>query len=133
MTQIWYKAKCYFTSMINASYLITVPNMNKNHHVLLWYISQQTLKMYWQNCHNYSNLAQSQILFYIQQRPMYLIMISNIKKIQPVIMEDMHENGHMEWCPGPLSHNLKMFKCRCLLMSWPKYQASSFLDTLSFY
>ena len=26
ITQIWHRAKCYFTSMSNASYLITVPN-----------------------------------------------------------------------------------------------------------
>ena len=38
ITQLWQRAKCYFTSLSNASYLITVTNMKKKH-VLLWHIT----------------------------------------------------------------------------------------------
>ena len=63
ISQIWHKAKCYF--IVQAWYLIIVPNMNQ---IITFFsdISQQTLK----HCHNYSNLAQSQILFYMHQQPM---------------------------------------------------------------
>ena len=51
-------------SMSNAWCLINVPNMNKII-TFFWEISQQKLKIYEKNSHNYSNLAQSQILFYM--------------------------------------------------------------------
>ena len=54
--------------MSNALYLITVTNMKKI--TLFSELSQQTLIINWKNCHNYSNLTQSQILFYMQQLPM---------------------------------------------------------------
>ena len=38
ITQVWHRAKCCFTSMSNAWYLITVPNMNK----ITTFNSQQT-------------------------------------------------------------------------------------------
>ena len=61
----WYLiAKWYFTCIDNTWYLITVPNMIKINPFSI-YISQQIQfvhKMY--EVHNYSNLAQSQLLFY---------------------------------------------------------------------
>ena len=68
ITQIWHKDKRYFTSMSNASYLVTVLNTNK---ITRFFsvISQQTLKIY-ETTHNYSKLALSQILFYVHQWPM---------------------------------------------------------------
>ena len=68
ITQIWQRAKCYFTSMNNASNLITVPYM-KTITTFFSEISQHS-KFILKNCHNQSNLAQSQILFYVHQQPM---------------------------------------------------------------
>ena len=67
ITQIWHRAKCNFTN--NAWYLITRLILNK---ITTFFakISQQPLKIYEQNSHNYSNLAESQILFYKNQWPM---------------------------------------------------------------
>ena len=58
ITEIWHRARCYFTSMSNRwyMYLITVPNLNK---ITTFFsdISQQTLKIYekmaiiTQSCH----------------------------------------------------------------------------------
>ena len=72
ITQIWLRAKCYFTSMSNAWYLISVPNMNK---IATFFseISQQILKIY-------EKIA---IITQIQQP-----MVPNMKKIHPVIMEE---------------------------------------------
>ena len=44
-TQIWHRAKSYFTCLSNAQYLITVPCMNK---ITTFFpeISQQTLQIY---------------------------------------------------------------------------------------
>ena len=56
ITQLLHRAKCYFTSMSNAWYMITIPNMNKII-TLFSAISQQTLKIS-EKSHNYSNLAQ---------------------------------------------------------------------------
>ena len=42
ITQIWHRPKCYFTSMSNAWYLITVPHTNKIT-TFVPKISQQTL------------------------------------------------------------------------------------------
>ena len=41
--------------------------------------------------HNYSNLVQSQILFYIHQQPWNLIMVTNMKNIYPSITEDCNK------------------------------------------
>ena len=45
IAQIWHRAKCYFTSMNNTWYLITVQNM-ATITMFLSEISQQTFKMY---------------------------------------------------------------------------------------
>ena len=68
ITQIWHRTKCYFTSISNTLYLITVPHKNK---ITTFFseISQQTLNL-WKNCHIYWNLAQSQISFCMHQWPM---------------------------------------------------------------
>ena len=61
-------AKYYFIGISNMWYLITIPNLNI---ITLFFfeISQQTLKMYFLNGHNYIHFAQNQILFYVHQRP----------------------------------------------------------------
>ena len=41
----------------------------QNHHILLQYITTNTQKLLI-NSHNYSNLSQSQILFYMHEQPM---------------------------------------------------------------
>ena len=59
-------AKCSFTSMSGPWYLITVP-YKQNH--ILRDITTNTENL-WNNSHNYSNLAPSQILFYMHLWPM---------------------------------------------------------------
>ena len=64
--------------MSNASYLITVPNMNT---ITTFFskISQQTLKVY-------EIMAKS--YFTCLSRPWYLIMVPNMKKIHPATMKE---------------------------------------------
>ena len=83
--QMWHRAyNCHFTSMNNAWHLITVPNMNK----ITTLVSQQTLKIdekiviitqIWHKAKFY--------VIYISGT-WYLIMVSNMKKIFPAIMEE---------------------------------------------
>ena len=99
-------AICYFTSMNNVWYLITVPSMNKIT-TFVSEISQQTLKIYGKKIHYYSNLAQSKILFYMHQWPMVLNHAPNMKNIHPVIMEeckrmDIQNDRQMDWWTGPI-------------------------------
>ena len=68
--QIWHKAKCYFTGMSNTWYMITVPNLNKITTVNMAMDITTNTQNVWKNCHNYSNMAYSQILFYMHKRPM---------------------------------------------------------------
>ena len=42
----------------------------------------------WKICHNYSNLAQGQILFYMYQQPMVHEHVSNRNIIHPAIIEE---------------------------------------------
>ena len=53
ITQIWHRAKCYFTYIRNTWYLITVPHMNKINPFFAK-ISQQIHKMcqMWAQLHN---------------------------------------------------------------------------------
>ena len=44
-TQIWEIAKCYFTNMSNAAYLITVPGMTKLPHSSLRYHNKHSKGM----------------------------------------------------------------------------------------
>ena len=69
ITQIWHRAKCYFTCISHTWYLITVQNMNK---INLFFseISHQIHKMYEKVAINYSNLAQSQMLFHKHEQCM---------------------------------------------------------------
>ena len=66
--QIWHRAKCHFIRMSKVWYLITVPTMNKITLSSLKYPNKHSI--FTKNVHNYSNLAQNQILFYIHKRPM---------------------------------------------------------------
>ena len=70
ITQIWHRAKWYFTCVSNTWYLITVPNMNTSN-PFFFEISQQIHKCM-KRCHNYSNVAQSQMLFYKHEQGMVL-------------------------------------------------------------
>ena len=81
ITPIWHRAKCYLTSMNNAWYLITVPNMNK----ITTFISKisQPLNNLWKNCHNYSNGAK--LYFTCMRSTWYLILVPNIHQ---AIMEE---------------------------------------------
>ena len=67
ITQIGRSAQCYFTSMSNAWYLITVPNMSK----ITTIISEisQALNIYGQNSHYYSNFTLNQIVFDMHEQP----------------------------------------------------------------
>ena len=62
ITQIWQKVNFYFTSMSNTSFLITVQDMKK---ITTFFKHSKFRKNY----HNYTNLAQSQNLFYMHQQP----------------------------------------------------------------
>ena len=57
-------------------------------------ISQQTIKIYEKNCHNYSNLAQSQILLYIHQRVMLPDHDTQYEENQSSHHGGVHEHGH---------------------------------------
>ena len=80
ITQIWHRTQCYFTTISNAWYLIPVPNINK---ITTFFavISQQRLKRLWRNGHNYWNLAQGQILFYMHQQHIVPDTVPNMTKI----------------------------------------------------
>ena len=69
LTLIWHRVKCYFTSMSNALAPDNCTKYEQNHHILLQDITTNTQNV-WKNSHNYSNLTQSQIVFYVHQRPM---------------------------------------------------------------
>ena len=56
------------TSMSNAWYLITVLNINTIT-TFISEISQQALKIYEKNGHNFSNLAEIRIIFYTHEQP----------------------------------------------------------------
>ena len=60
-TQIWHGAKCSFTDSSNTWYLMTVPNMNK---IKLFFSETTNTQTLWKSGNNYSNLVQSQMLFY---------------------------------------------------------------------
>ena len=65
----WHKAKVYFTCIRPLLWLISVPIMNK---IIFFFskISQQTHKIDDKYCHNYSNLAWGQMIFYMHQQDM---------------------------------------------------------------
>ena len=69
ISQIWNKAKYYFTSISNTWYLITVANMN-NTTTLFSEISQQTLKIY-EKIKIIIQNWDSQILFYVHHGTKY--------------------------------------------------------------
>ena len=68
ITHFWHGVKCYFTCISNTQYIILLPNMNKIN-TFFSEISQQTTQMYLKSGHNYSNLAENQMLFYKHERP----------------------------------------------------------------
>ena len=68
IVQIWHRTRSYFIGMNNKWYMITVRNMNK---ICTFFQISQHSNFIKNNCHNYSNLAQNRILFYMhQQQPM---------------------------------------------------------------
>ena len=89
------QAKCYFTSMSNASCLITVPNMKKisPHSSLRYY---NTLKMYLKNCHNYSNLAQN-------PNSILHASVTQYEENASSHHGGMYKNGQTDLWTGPLS------------------------------
>ena len=76
-------------------------------------ISQETHKIYEQNSHDYSNLAQSQSLVYVHDRPMVpdhsVEYEENPASHQGGMLEDGLTNVLMDrltdWWTGPLSYN----------------------------
>ena len=93
ITHICQRAKCYFTSMSNTWYLLTVPTMNR---ITTFFsqISQKTLQMYekifiitqiWERAKFYSTCMSNS---------WYLITVPNITKIQSAIMEYC---SRMDW------------------------------------
>ena len=71
ITQIWHRAKLYFTSILLKQLIVPdyCTTYEQNYHILVWDITRNTQNLC-KNCHIYSNLAQSQILFYMHQQPM---------------------------------------------------------------
>ena len=65
ITDIWHRAKCYFTSMIHDDCF----KYEQNHDILLWEITKNTKNVY-KKCINCSNLKQSTMLCYVHQKPM---------------------------------------------------------------
>ena len=99
-THIWHRAKCYFTIMSNAWYLISVPNMNKIS-TCFSEISQQTLKMYEEIAKITQICHRAKFYFTYMSSPWYLIMVpNNMKKIHPIIMEECFEDGWTDWLTG---------------------------------
>ena len=59
-------------------------------------ISQQTLNIYEKNCHNYSNLAHSQILFYLHQQTMVPDHGTQYEENPSSHQWGMHEDGYLD-------------------------------------
>ena len=68
ITQIWHGAKWYLLCIINTLHLISVSNMIQIWLILLWDIT--TTQDVWNIGHIYSNLAWSQMLFYMHEHCM---------------------------------------------------------------
>ena len=62
-TQIWNRAKLYFTCITNTWYLITVLKYEYNQLIPLWDITT-TAQNAWKGGHNYPKWLHSQMLFY---------------------------------------------------------------------
>ena len=100
ITQIWHRAKFYFTSMSNA------PCLNQ------WYIPNMTNNLRYHNQHS-KYIEQIAIMTQIWHRakfyftcissPWCMITVPNMKKIHPGIME---ECVRTDWQTGPLSHHV---------------------------
>ena len=89
ITQIWDRTKCYFTSMSNPLYLITVPNMNKNRHILLWASTTNTQTL-WKNTQIWHRVK---FYFMWMSNTWYLIIVPDMKKIHPAIMKECTRTG----------------------------------------
>ena len=86
ITEIWHIAKCYFTRMNNALYLITVSKMNKKYHILFWDLT--TLKIYEKITQITQIGYRGKFYFTCISSLWYLIMLPNMKKIHPAIIEE---------------------------------------------
>ena len=76
---MWHRAKWYFTCVSNTWCLIIVPIINKIN-LFISELSQQ-IRMYEKNCHNYSNFAQSSMLFHRHEQHKVPITVPNMNKI----------------------------------------------------
>ena len=72
-------------------YLITVPNMKKITTFFTDILQHSKCK---KNGHNYSNLTQSQILFYLHQQPMVPDYCTQFEENPSSHHGRMHDNGH---------------------------------------
>ena len=104
ITQIWHRAKLYYIGISNTWYPITVPNVN-NINIFFSEISQQTSNL-WKN-HNYSNMAQNQILVCVQQQPMVSDHGTKYKDNPSCYHRGMHKDGQTDWQTGPIPIFLK--------------------------
>ena len=118
ITQIWHRAKYYFTSMSNEWYLITVTNMTT---ITKFFseLSQQILQIYG---HNYSNLAWSQILFMYISRPWCLIIVPTMKTNPSShhggMCKDRQTDGHVDRQMNRRTDGPGLFLYSLILLMW---------------
>ena len=129
----WHRAMVYFTCIKSLLWLINVPNMNKINHYFLRYRNNHHILLY-RKCAKIDIITQiwhrAKFHFMCISGPCSLIMVPNIKKIHLAIMEEWREDGQTDWIP--LSSCYTNFKCRCLLDSLPKQQASLLISRYIF-